>query len=215
MEKTVIYLVRHGESLGNAKRIYLGHTDFDLSELGHAQANATAEHLKNVKIDAVYSSDLKRAHNTAVPHAALRGLEVIDSENLRELNIGDWEGKLVDDLIRDHYDDFVIGWQQNFGTFTLPGGEKVLDGAERFYNEVLKIAKENVGKTVLIASHAAVIRAFWGKISGIAPENMATDTRFPTNASYSTVIFDGERLLPSEFSQDSHFTDGLTGSRLD
>ena len=210
MQKTLIYLVRHGESLGNAKRIYLGHTDLDLSERGYAQAEATAKHLADVKIEAVYSSDLKRAHNTALPHAKLRGLFVTDSENLRELNIGAWEGKVVDDLISEHYDEFVIGWQQNFGTFTLPGGEKVMDGAERFYREVLKIARENVGKTVLIASHAAVIRAFWGKISGIAPEKMGTDTRFPTNASYTTVIYDGERLIPRDYSVDSHFNSDMS-----
>lgn len=206
MDKTVIYLVRHGESLGNAKRTYLGHTDLDLSEKGYAQARATANYLKDIKIDAVYSSDLKRAHNTALPHAELRGLEVIDSYNLRELNIGDWEGQPVDTLIRDHYDDFVIGWQQGFGTFTLPGGERVLDGCERMYNEVLRIARENIGKTVLIASHAAVIRALWGKISGIAPENMASETKFPTNASYSIAEYDGERIIPLKYSCDDHFS---------
>ena len=214
MEKTLIYIVRHGESLGNAKRIYLGHTDLDLSELGYKQAEATAEHLAGVKIDAVYSSDLKRAHNTALPHAKLRGIPVIDSKNLRELNIGDWEGKVVDDLISDHYEEFVLGWQQNFGTFALPGGEKVMDGAERFYREVFKIACENAGKTILIASHAAVIRAFWGKISGIAPEKMGTDTRFPTNASYTTVMCDGERLIPLEFSNDSHFKPEMQGAKI-
>ena len=77
--KTLIYLVRHGESLGNAKRIYLGHTNLDLSDLGYIQANVTAQYLKGVKIDAIYSSDLLRAHNTALPHAQLRNLKVIDS----------------------------------------------------------------------------------------------------------------------------------------
>lgn len=203
--KTLIYLVRHGESLGNAKRIYLGHTNLDLSELGYEQANITAEYLKDVKIDAVYSSDLLRAHNTAVPHAALRNLTVNDSTKLREIFLGDWEGAEVDMLIKDHYDDFVIGWKENFGTFTVPGGESVQGAAQRMHDEVLRIAKENVGKTVLIASHAAVIRSMWGKISGVKPENLASETQFPTNASYTVIEYDGEKLLPIEFSHDSQF----------
>ena len=203
--KTLIYLVRHGQSLGNAKRIYLGHTDLDLSELGYEQANITAEYLKDVKIDAVYSSDLLRAHNTAVPHAALRNLPVNDSTGLREIFLGDWEGAEIDVLIKDHYDDFVIGWKENFGTFTVPGGESVQGAAQRMHDEVLRIAKENVGKTVLIASHAAVIRSMWGKISGVKPENLASETQFPTNASYTVIEYDGEKLLPVEFSHDSQF----------
>ena len=59
--KTKIILIRHGESLGNANRTMLGHTDLDLSPLGYTQAETTANHLKNEKIDAIYSSDLIRA----------------------------------------------------------------------------------------------------------------------------------------------------------
>lgn len=75
--QTKVILVRHGQSLGNAKRVLLGHTDLDLSELGYRQAEATAEALKDEKIDVVYSSDLKRAMSTAVPHARMRGMEEI------------------------------------------------------------------------------------------------------------------------------------------
>ena len=199
--KTKIFLVRHGESLGNAARVYLGHTDLDLSEEGYRQAEITAMRLRDEKIDAIYSSDLKRAYNTALPHAKMRGLAVITSRNLRELNIGDWEGRRIEVLIREHHEDFVVGWQENFGTFTIPGGENVLSGGMRFYNEVLKIARENPDKTLLVASHAAVIRCFWCIINGICPEDMAKAFPFPKNASYSTVIYDGERLLPLEYSQ--------------
>ena len=207
MEKTKIILVRHGESIGNALGMSLGHTNLGLSEVGHRQARITAEHLKNEKIDAVYSSDLLRAHDTAVPHAELRGLTVIDSEGLREVNIGEWEGKLVSDLKRDHYEDFVIKWQQGFGTFTFPGGDNVMASATRFYNEVLRIARAHQGECVLIAAHAAVIRAFWCMTCNIAPENMAQAYPYPTNASYSTLYFDGEKFTPIEYSFDKHMTE--------
>ena len=67
--KTVIYLIRHGESEGNLKRICLGNTDLGLTEKGREQAEKTAKALSPVDIDAIYSSDLIRAVQTAEPHA--------------------------------------------------------------------------------------------------------------------------------------------------
>ena len=207
MKECKIFLVRHGQSLGNLNRVYLGHTNYDLSDLGREQAEITAEYLKNEHIDAVYSSDLLRAHNTAAPHARMRGLRVIDSENLREIFLGDWENQPIDELIEKHYDDFVIGWKQNFGTFTVPGGERVLDAGNRFYSEVERIAKENEGRVVLIAAHAAVIRAFWCLINKIKPCDMAAAYPFPTNASYSTLTYKNGEFFPIEFSCDSQFAE--------
>jgi broad specificity phosphatase PhoE len=204
---TTIYLIRHGESLGNLEKRFLGHSDWDLTEKGKKQAEFAAGYFENIKVDAIYSSDLLRAHDTAVPHAELRGLTVIDSEGLREVNIGEWEGKLVSDLKRDHYEEFVIKWQQGFGTFTFPGGDNVMASATRFYNEVLRIAREHQGGCVLIAAHAAVIRAFWCMTCNIAPENMAGAYPYPTNASYSTLYFDGEKFTPIEYSFDKHMTE--------
>ena len=209
MKKTKFIIIRHGQSLGNANNLYLGHTDLDLSELGYRQAQITAEHLKNEKIDAIFTSDLKRAHNTVVPHAKMRGLEVVDRCELREIYLGDWEGCAVEELLRDEHEAFVVGWKQNFGTFTMPNGESTISAGERMYDELLRIAREMPGKTVLIGAHAAIIRAFWGKVSGYSPEKIADAVPFPTNASYSVVEFDGENFVPIEYSVDSHFDSSL------
>ena len=69
--KTTLYLVRHGQSLGNLNEQMLGHTDLDLSELGYRQAAATFERLKDTHFDAVYSSPLQRAYNTVCPSCLL------------------------------------------------------------------------------------------------------------------------------------------------
>lgn len=206
MKNTVFYLIRHGQSIGNATNTYLGHTDLDLSELGYEQAAATAEHLRDVHFDAIYSSDLLRAHNTAVPHAKMRGLEITDSRELREIYIGDWEGYPIDRLISEHYEDFHDRWLGEFGTFAFPGGESVKAGADRFYNELCRIARENEGKTVLVTAHAAIIRAFWCKMNGIMPlEAWGGAFPFSSNASYSICTFDGEKFTPKAYSCDSHF----------
>ena len=213
---TKIIIIRHGQSIGNKERIILGHTDLDLSELGYKQADCTAEHLKNEKIDIIYSSDLKRAYNTALPHAKMRGLEVKASQNLREMYVGAWENQKTDDIItkwgREMYEN---DWFGNFGTFTFPEGESIVDGGVRFYNEVKAIAEDNVGKTILIAAHAAVIRAFWAKISGILPENIAKELPFATNASYSICFYDENELIPDKYSLDEHLTEvGITRVRM-
>lgn len=201
---TKVILVRHGESLANAERIYLGQTDWDLSERGRAQASAAAEHLRDAQIDAIYSSDLIRAYNTAVPHSKIHGLPIVTSRELREINIGKWEGQKIEDMEREWPKEFCVDWLQNFGTCQVPGGESVPHLAERIYNEIFRIARKNEGKTVLITCHAAAIRAFWGKVTETPPERVAAEIPFPTNASCTTVLFDGERLLPVKYSDDSY-----------
>lgn len=205
--KTKILLVRHGESIGNATRTFLGHIDLDLSERGYLQAARTDEFLADVKIDAVYTSTLIRAYNTALPHAKRRGIAIVPSPQLREMYAGDWENKKVEQIIEIWGDDFTEGWRGKFGVYTIPGGEEPTAATERFYCEVYKIAKENEGKTVLIGAHAAVIRLFFGKIRSIEPKDLADAFFYPTNASVSVVYFDGERLIPGEYSHDAHLSD--------
>ena len=205
--QTRILLVRHGRSIANEVRIYLGHTDEDLSPRGYLQAERTAEFLSDVRIDAVYSSSLIRAVHTAEPHAKRRGLSVIGEDRLREVYVGEWENRKVEDLQREYEKEFFGGWVKSFGTFTLPGGESIPAARERFLSRVLEIAKENEGKTVLIASHAAVIRASYAAVAGIKPENIASELPFPDNASVSVVYYDKERLIPGEYSHSAHLLD--------
>lgn len=202
--KTKIFLIRHGQSVGNLTGHYLGHTDLSLTELGQQQAKATAEALKNEKIDAIYSSDLKRAHETAIPHAEMRNLPINDSKELREIYLGDFEGACLKELKEKHVEDFVIPWYDHFGTYRFPNGESVIEATTRFYNEVFRIALENLGKCILITAHAAVIRGFWCKINGCIPEGYAQAFNFPTNASYSVLYFDGEKFIAQSYSVDSH-----------
>lgn len=205
---TKLLIIRHGESLGNATRSFLGHTDLDLSERGFLQAQRTAEYLEREQIDVVYSSSLIRAYNTALPHAKIRGLEVIKSDELKEIYAGAWEGLKVDEIIEKYGEKFTVDWRLNFGTFSsVPSMESVPSLAVRILNEMQRIAKENLNKTILVASHAAAIRSFFGKISEIPADELCARLPFPTNASVTVVYFDGERLIPGEYSHDSHLVD--------
>lgn len=208
---TKFIFVRHGESIGNALRVLLGHTDFDLSELGYAQAAATAKALSCEKIDYIYSSDLLRAYNTALPNAELRGINVSKNENLRELYLGEWEGKSVSDILSAYGDMYDKDWLCGFGTFRCPDGESTKEAGQRFYNECEKIAQRHPDNTVLIASHAAVLRSFFAIILEIPPEEIASRLAFPSNASYSEAYFDNGKFTMGRFSVDGHLREiGIT-----
>ena len=211
MKKTKIYFIRHGQSIGNLQMRFLGWTDLDLTELGYAQAKATADKLSDVHFDAVYSSSLIRAYNTAKPHADQRNLDVISSDNLRESFCGDWENMICSDIEKQYGELYTIDWPKKFGIFAFPGGESIVDAGSRFYAEVLELARKNLGGTILVVSHAAVIRMFWAMISRIAPEEVAEKIPFATNASFSVAEYDGENFTPLLYSEDDHLsTVGIT-----
>ena len=208
--KTRIYYVRHGQSYGNQHRIFLGHTDKDLTDIGKIQAKRAAERLADVEFSAIYSSDLSRAYNTAVPHAEMRGVEIIADKRLRELYCGDWENLAVDEIIARYGELYTYSWVHEFGTFRLPGGESVQEGAQRMYDMAIEMAKAHEGTNILCTTHAAVIRALFSKVMGIAPNEVAEKLPYPSNASYSILEYDGEYFTVLSFSEDDHLGDLFT-----
>ena len=160
---TDIYLIRHGESQANKINVFLGHGDLDLTEKGYLQAEKTADFLSNIPVDVIYSSDLQRAYHTAQCTAERKNMPIIVNSNLREIFAGEWEFKSFEKLLSDHRDDFLL-WVDNIGRAQCTGGETVLQLQKRFVAEVERIAKENVGKTIFIFTHATplrVLKAAW------------------------------------------------------
>lgn len=209
-----IIVLRHAQSLGNAKGSFLGHTDLDLTEQGFIQAEMAADFLDatHIHIDKIYSSDLMRAFHTALPSARRRGLLLSTTKELREVYMGKWEGRVVAELDAEYPEEFGIGWRQHFGTCVLPEGESIPHAARRIYDFVVSRAKENLGKTIMFTSHAAAIRSFWGLASGVPFGRMAEEVPFPGNASFSTMLWksDGQgdgSLTPCEFSIDGYLGD--------
>lgn len=182
----IIYLIRHGESQANANKIYAGHTDFDLSKKGVLQAKATANYLKDIKVDKIYSSDLIRAYNTALATASLKNMPIEKDVGLRELYVGKLEGLTRQDLIENH-SDFMQTWRTDIKNTTTDGGESVKELYDRFVKTVTKIADNNQGKTLFIFSHATAIRAFVAYCMG-GIENM-NDLGWADNASVTKVSY--------------------------
>ncbi len=204
MKKTEILFLRHGESLGNSLKIMTGQTDVDLSERGYLQAEAAAEFLAGQGIDVIYSSDLKRAYNTALKVSEKIGLPIITSKELREIFIGDFEGIKMEDLSAEVGESFAKYWTTDFGIYSFPNGESTLEAGERFYREVERIAKAEAGERILIATHAGVIRSFWGIMKNIPRAELGSAYMFASNASVSRVEYNGESFFEISYSENEH-----------
>ncbi|MBQ7792716.1 MAG: histidine phosphatase family protein [Clostridia bacterium] len=199
---TTLLLVRHGESAANQMNVFAGHTDADLSALGHEQAEKTAEYLaENYKIDAIYSSDLKRAFKTGLHTAVKVGVPMIPEQGLREINAGRWENRKFDDLQTEFKEDYNV-WLTDIGNAVCTGGESVKELGERIQAKLTEIAKKHDGGTVLVTTHATPIRVsqcIWeGK-----PLSEMKNIPWVSNASVTIATYDGKWCL-KQVSIDAH-----------
>ena len=197
MKKTTILLVRHGESMGNVLKLFTGHSGYPLSDLGHTQAARTAEYIHaNYQVDAVYSSDLPRAFQTAEHIAKAFKLPVITHAGLREIYAGDWENERFDALLPLYPDSFPL-WRADFLNAYCVGGESVRQVAERGAKALHEIAQANPGKCIVVASHATTIRGALWKVSG-APESEMQNMLYSANCGVSELeLVDGKLQIVS------------------
>jgi len=156
---TRIYLIRHGETDWNRDEICMGQMDVPLNERGRRQALLTAERLASEQIDAVYTSDLSRALETARPIAERHDLIPIARRDLRELDYGCWQG-LKSAEIRRRFPEASAGGPQGEDdlSFQPAGGEsrtRLYERAVRAFEEILR---HHPDETVIIVTHGGVIR---------------------------------------------------------
>jgi broad specificity phosphatase PhoE len=183
---TIILLARHGESDWNVARRWQGHADRPLTEKGRAQARALAERLQRVELDALYSSDLQRAAATAMEVARAQGLEVIELETLREVDVGSWSG-LTRPEAEKRFPEGVARWREGF-----PGwddGETYEQMTERVLGAVLGIARAHEGGRVLVVSHGGPIRALHATALGLDVHTYRRMRPVEPNARLSAVCF--------------------------
>lgn len=155
---TTILLVRHGETDWNREGRWQGHADPSLNELGREQARALATRVLAEPIDAIYSSDLARARETAAIVGAGVGLEPRLDPRLREVDVGEWSG-LTSDEVERRYPGAVerrrsggVGWER---------GESYEQMSERVIAGLHAIAEVHRGGRVLVVTHGGPMRAVW------------------------------------------------------
>lgn len=182
-------IVRHGYSVFNKERRFTGQIDAPLDERGVEQAKRNAEYvLNNYKIDCIYSSDSCRAYNTVKPVADALGITIVATKELRELYVGAWEGRSIDE-VKASEPEALAFYRARIPESCTPGGETRLQLRERVTGIMAKIAAENDGKTVLIGSHGGAIRALCCAWMGYAIEEI---DKVPdlNNASVTVVSYD-------------------------
>ena len=143
---TTILLARHGETDWNRDGRFQGWADPPLNETGRAQARALAAQLAGTPFDAVYSSDLRRAHQTAVIVAAPHAVPVVADVGLREIDVGSWSG-----LTRPEIEERFPGMDHHDGETREKHLARVLAAVER-------IACAHPGERILIVSHGGSLR---------------------------------------------------------
>jgi glucosyl-3-phosphoglycerate phosphatase len=159
---TTVYLVRHGATEWNGERRAQGHADIELNQDGHRQAASAAAELAHTRVDAVYSSDLKRAFDTARPIADAHGLEVIIDVDLREIDQGDWTG-LTTDEIKLRWPDL---WGPARHYSARPGGESPHDVRKRGVAALERAVRAHVDGSIVIVSHGGTIRCISAEVLG-------------------------------------------------
>lgn len=152
-------LVRHGQSTWNAEGRWQGWSDPPLSELGRSQAEDAAGDLRRLEITGVASSDLVRARETAEVLAASLELGplVVDGD-LREYDVGDWEGLTRPEIERG-WPDQLASWREG-RLLATPGGETRAHFVTRVVGALRRLGdRQDLGDTVLVVTHGGVIRA--------------------------------------------------------
>jgi broad specificity phosphatase PhoE len=154
--KTTLYFIRHGQSAGNAEGRFGGHSATPLSQLGLQQAEITARALLNERITAIYSSDLKRAMQTAAVLANLTGLPVNSTEVFRERNIGVLEGLTFDEAEKEFPGDYRALVERNV-EHVITRGESYRQLVDRAADATEKILAKHKGGKIAIFAHTGTI----------------------------------------------------------
>jgi len=160
-----IYLARHGESEANINRTVQGHIDSPLTNKGKEQAKELAEVFKDVNLTAVYSSDLKRAEETAKIVAESKGLGVKTFDELREKFFGDFEGKPHKEyveVLKEEFDRFdnELNTDERWDHKAHPSMESDRELLDRFLKKMREIASAHLGEDILVVAHRYAIRMF-------------------------------------------------------
>ena len=160
-----ILLARHGETDWNRDGRWQGHSDQPLNAAGHAQADALAGRLAREHIDALYTSDLLRASQTAAAVSRATGVEAIPTPGLREVDVGELAG-LNRAAAAERFPDWYTRWREG-AVDSYPGGERFTDLRDRGLAAFDRIAARHAGGTVAAVCHNGIVRAIVLHVLGL------------------------------------------------
>ena len=205
---TRVYLIRHGEAEGNLYRRAQGHYEANITPKGHRQIAALAERFKDIHIDALYSSDLRRTQITAGAITKYHELPMILEPQLREVCLGEWEDEPWGNLSRD-FPEAMTNFNDDPESWTAPGAESFKHLGERMMAAVKRLAAAHDGQTIACVSHGMAIRTLLSDILGVPSKEIR---RLPhgDNTSVSLLEIEGDEIKVIFYNDASHLEGDLS-----
>lgn len=200
---TTIYLIRHAEAEGNLYRIAQGQHESGLTDRGWRQVKALERRFADVPIDAVYASDLYRTRATATAIYRSHNLPLRRCPGLREICVGDWEGRTWGDIARTT-PQAMADFGSRMDRWSIPGAETPAQVLARVRAAVESIARENPGKTLALFSHGYAIRLLLANLQGISLRDTGEKSPTGDNTAVSLLEWDGARLRVIFMNDNSH-----------
>ncbi len=187
----ILILLRHGESQWNKENRFTGWIDVDLSERGEQEARAAGILLRDVPIDAVFTSALRRAIRTAelaLEAAGKSHLPIVKDAALNERHYGDLQGLNKDEVAHTYGEQQFKLWRRSYDV-APPNGESLKMTQERvlpyYHQHIVPLLKE--GKNVLIVAHGNSLRALVMALEQLSPEQIV-ETNIPTGIPFAYVL---------------------------
>jgi broad specificity phosphatase PhoE len=165
-ERTTLILTRHGQTVWHAENRYAGVSDVDLTDEGRAQAVRLAAWAADADLDAIVSSPVRRARETAQPSVDATGLPLKVVDDLRELDFGIAEGRTIAELSAADA-EMVRRFRADPVTDHFPGGEPPAAAADRAARALGRLAAEHPGQRVLVVAHNTLIRLTLCRLLGL------------------------------------------------
>ncbi len=156
MKSTRLYIIRHGETEWNLKRIIQGHADSPLTDSGRAQAMAIATRLQGLEFNTLYSSDLGRAVSTAQYISDKCGHPIFTDERLRELNYGVFEGLNEAEAARRFPKEFKF-LKNRDPEYIIPGGESYNQFSARAISCLEELMDKHKGEQIMVITHGGIL----------------------------------------------------------
>ena len=163
---TRLILVRHAETEWNRLKRFRGRIDIELNERGRRQAQAVASRLSTWRIEAIYSSPLKRALQTAQPLAKACGRETRHLEGIADIDYGAWAGHSPEEVASQHSDLYQT-WLEAPHLVQFPQGERLEQVRSRAWIAVEEVCAAHAEETVVLVSHVVVNRVLICAVLGL------------------------------------------------
>lgn len=154
---TTLYIVRHGQTEWNVHHRMQGHQDSPLTELGKKQAQWLGEALRSDHLDVIYSSSSPRAYHTADLIREDRKIAIHERDDLKEINLGIWEGRTQDEVKATFAEQFDHFWH-NPADFQVENSETFEQVKERAISLLNEILRRHEGQSILIVTHTVVVK---------------------------------------------------------